>query len=86
MSYLLSMNKGCSTVVMVSGVPLVVDHEIEYVTVDKNGYVTGWTDRPYFDEDDKTWSCYELYGEQWHLATIANPTLEAIETLIEVYP
>lgn len=86
MSKLLTMYKGCMTVVMVSGVPLVVDHETEYVTVDRNGYVTGWTDRPYFDEEEQTWSCFELYGEEWHLATISNPTKEAVETLIEVYP
>jgi len=85
MSKLFSMEKGVCTVVNVSGVPLVIDNDIEYVTVDSNGYVWGWSEaRPYFDEDEQTWSTFELYGEKWHLATIIDP--QDCDKLIEVYP
>ncbi|CAM0069857.1 hypothetical protein VPHK567_0071 [Vibrio phage K567] len=85
MSTLLNMGKGVYTVVNVSGIPLVIDHEIEYVTVDKNGEVHGWSEaRPYYDEDDQTWSTFELYGDKWHLATITDP--QDCGELIEVYP
>ena len=86
MSYLISLEKCCRAVVNVGGVLLSVDRDIEYVTVERNGYVYGWSERPYFDEQDGEWNCFELYGEKWMLAIIANPSKEVIETLIEVYP
>lgn len=84
MPTLLLLSKGTSVVVKVCGIELVVDREIEYVTVDGNGYVHGWTEtRPYYDEDDQTWSTFELYGDKYHLAIISDP----IDTheLIEIY-
>lgn len=85
MSTLLSLEKGCQVVVNVCGILLVVDHEIEYVTVDGNGYIHGWTEaRPYFDEREQEWSIFDLYGDKYHLATITAP--QDISTLIEVYP
>lgn len=84
MPTLLSLSKGTSVVVKVCGIELVVDHEIEYVTVDGNGYVHGWTEaRPYYDEDEQAWSTFELYGDKYHLATISDPI--DIQELIEVY-
>lgn len=45
------------------GLILVVPSVIEYVTIDKNGKVEGWEDRPYFDEDQsETWSNFNSWG------------------------